>query len=357
MRCNMILTEDEKNRYSRQIRLSEVGLEGQKKIKGSSVLVVGAGGLGCPVLQYLTAAGIGTIGIVDNDWVDETNLQRQVLYTIRDISKPKPLAAKGKLRLLNPETDIKIHFIRMDKESALNIIKVYDIVVDCTDNFATRYLINDACVILNKPIVYGAIERFSGQLTVLNYQRGPTLRCLYPVPPHPLEVPSCEETGIAGSVAGIIGSMQATEVLKIILGQDGVLSGKFFVIDALNFNTQLVTYEKNPENSEISALGDYDDICLSEKSSVVEISVTDLRKMLEDDPEVTIIDLREDKNSESLGFNCISIPFYEINKQISFILNKKTVVFHCQNGIQSKNVINYFQSVHKKKNLYHLIQG
>jgi len=156
MRCNMILTEDEKNRYSRQIRLSEVGLEGQKKIKGSSVLVVGAGGLGCPVLQYLTAAGIGTIGIVDNDWVDETNLQRQVLYTIRDISKPKPLAAKGKLRLLNPETDIKIHFIRMDKESALNIIKVYDIVVDCTDNFPTRYLINDACVILNKPIVWEA---------------------------------------------------------------------------------------------------------------------------------------------------------------------------------------------------------
>ena len=191
MRCNTLLTKDDLNRYSRQIRLAEVGKEGQKKIKGTSVLVVGAGALGCHVLQYLTAAGIGTLGIVDNDWVDESNLNRQVLYSLKDIGKPKPLAAKERLKILNPEVTLKMHFIRLDKVSALKVISPYDIIVDCTDNFATRYLINDACVILNKPLVYGAIHKFSGQVMVLNYQNGPTLRCLYPEPPHPLEVPSC----------------------------------------------------------------------------------------------------------------------------------------------------------------------
>lgn len=196
MRCNNVLDKNEINRYSRQMRLAEVGKEGQERIKGTSVLVVGAGALGCPVLQYLTAAGVGTLGIVDNDWVDETNLHRQVLYTIKDIGRPKPLAAKEKLRLLNPGVSLKVHFIRLDKDSVLRIIPEYDIIVDCTDNFATRYLINDACVILNKPVVYGAIDKFSGQLMVLNYHNGPTLRCLYPEPPHPLEVPSCAETGV-----------------------------------------------------------------------------------------------------------------------------------------------------------------
>jgi len=171
MRCNNILTKDEINRYSRQIRLAEVGKEGQKKIKGTSVLVIGAGALGCPVLQYLTAAGVGILGIVDNDYLDETNLHRQVLYTLKDIGKPKPLAAMEKLKLLNPEVIFNVYFIRLDKGSALKIIPQYDIIVDCTDNFATRYLINDACVILNKPVVYGAIHRFSGQLMVLNYKK------------------------------------------------------------------------------------------------------------------------------------------------------------------------------------------
>jgi adenylyltransferase/sulfurtransferase len=245
MRCNTTLTKDELNRYSRQIRMAEVGKEGQEKIKGTSVLVIGAGALGCPVLQYLTVAGVGTLGIVDNDWIDESNLNRQVLYSHKDIGKPKPLAARDRLKILNPEVTFKVHFIRLNKECALKLISQYDIVVDCTDNFASRYLINDACVILNKPLVYGAIHKFSGQVMVLNYKNGPTLRCLYPEPPHPLEVPSSEEFGVIGSVPGIIGSLQATEVLKIILGLDGVLSGKLFMI-----GTNVINYLQKVHNME-----------------------------------------------------------------------------------------------------------
>ena len=226
MRCNTFLTVSELNRYNRQMRLSEVGKEGQEKIKGASVVVIGAGALGCPALQYLAAAGVGILGIVDNDWVDESNLHRQLLYGVKDIDKPKPIAARDRIMLNNPEIKIVPHFIRFTKETALNILREYDIVVDCTDNFATRYLINDAAVIQNKPIVYGAIHKFSGQVMVLNYLNGPTLRCIYPNAPHPLDAPSCEEEGTIGSIAGTIGTMQATEVLKIILGLEGILSGK-----------------------------------------------------------------------------------------------------------------------------------
>ena len=355
MRCNTYLTKDEISRYSRQIRLAEVGKEGQEKIKGTSVLVIGAGALGCPVLQYLAAAGVGTLGIVDNDWVDESNLHRQVLFNMKDIGKPKPLAAKEKLMLLNPEVTYKVHFIRLDKGLALKIIPEYDIIVDCTDNFATRYLINDASVILNKPVVYGAIHKFSGQLMVLNYHDGPTLRCLYPEPPHPLEVPSCAETGVIGSIAGTIGSMQATEVIKIILEKEEVLSGKLFIIDSLNFTTQIISFKRNPESSKIKTLSDYDDICLSENHPVKELSPFELREMLTKNPAITVVDLREETEKSDLGFNCISIPYFEVSQKIHLILNRDPVVFYCKHGIQSINVINYLQKVHKMDNLYSLV--
>ena len=355
MRCNTPLNKDEINRYSRQIRLAEVGKEGQEKLKGASVLVVGAGGLGCPVLQYLTAAGIGTLGIVDNDWVDETNLHRQVLYSVKDIGKPKPIAAKEKLILLNPEVDLKMHFLRLDKESALKLISLYDIVVDCTDNFAARYLINDACVILNKPVVYGAIHRFSGQLMVLNYKGGPTLRCLYPEPPHPLEVPSCEESGVVGSIAGTIGSMQATEVIKIILDLDGVLSGKLFIIDSLNFTTQVVSFNKNLNLPKIEMLGEYEDVCVAEDNKVNEITSAELKNMLIKDPRIRIIDLRDEKERTDIGFSSISIPYYEISRKLDQILNRDPIVFYCKYGVQSSHVINYLRKVHNKQNLYNLV--
>jgi molybdopterin/thiamine biosynthesis adenylyltransferase/rhodanese-related sulfurtransferase len=355
MHCNAFLTKDELTRYSRQIRLAEIGKEGQEMIKGASVLVIGAGALGCPALQYLAAAGVGILGIVDNDWVDETNLHRQVLYSLKDIGKPKPLAAKEKLKLLNPEVTYKVHFIRLDKESALRIIPEYDVVVDCTDNFAARYLINDACVILNKPIVYGAIHKFSGQLMVLNYNDGPTLRCLYPEPPHPLETQSCAEIGVIGSVAGTIGSMQATEVIKIILKKEEVLSGKLFIIDSLNFTTQIISFERNPENLKIKTLGDYEDLCFSEHKPIKELIADDLSKMLAENPEIAVVDLREEPEENDIGFDCISIPFYEISQKLHLIINRDTVVFYCKHGIHSMHVIHYLQKVHKMKNLYNLV--
>ena len=280
MRCNVTITKDEIARYSRQIRLAEIGKEGQIKLKSSSVLVVGAGALGCPVLQYLTVAGVGTIGIVDNDWIDESNLNRQVLYSYKDLGKPKPLAARDRLKILNPEVTFRVHFIRLNKECALKLMLQYDVIVDCTDNFASRYLINDACVILNKPLVYGAIHKFSGQVMVLNYHNGPTLRCIYPESPHPLEVPSCEEFGVIGSVPGVIGSLQATEVFKIILGLDGILSGKILMIDTLNFNIWISSFERNPELSTITNLGEYEDTESCGDNSVKEISANVLNKML-----------------------------------------------------------------------------
>jgi sulfur-carrier protein adenylyltransferase/sulfurtransferase len=355
MRCNTTLTKDEIARYSRQIRLAEIGKEGQQKLKASSVLVVGAGALGCPVLQYLTAAGIGTIGIVDNDWIDESNLNRQVLYSHKDIGKPKPLAARDRLRILNPQVTFNVHFIRLNKESALKLIPHYDVVVDCTDNFASRYLINDSCVILNKPLVYGAIHKFSGQVMVLNYQNGPTLRCLYPEPPHPLEVPSCEEFGVIGSVPGLIGSLQATEVFKIIIGLDGVLSGKIFMIDTLNFNTWISSFEKNPELSEIKELGEYEDNVLCNKNSVKEIFADELRKILVKNSKVLVIDLRDKEDNEDIGFQTISIPHYDVSRKIDLFSGSEAVAFYCRSGSRSTSVINYLQKLYKLENLYCLV--
>jgi sulfur-carrier protein adenylyltransferase/sulfurtransferase len=354
MRCNTVLTEEENTRYNRQIRLPEVGKEGQEKLKGSSVLVVGAGALGCPVLQYLTAAGIGKIGVVDNDWVDVTNLQRQVIYTIEDISKPKPLAAKENLKLLNPAVEIKMHYLRLDKETAITIIPEYDIIVDCSDNFATRYLINDAAVILNKPFVYGAIHKFSGQIMVLNFENGPTLRCIYPEAPHPLEVPSCDDLGVLGTIAGIIGSMQANEVIKMILGKGEVLNGKLFTIDSLNFRTQIVSFERNPAASNITKLGDYDDGCFSGNEFSDEISVNELKQMHSKNPDLLIVNLQEDQEDliPVTGIDTISIPYYKIAENINLLLNRNCIVFYCNNGIKSMQVKNYLQKAHNMKNLY-----
>ena len=352
---NPHLSNNEIIRYSRQIRLAEIGIDGQKKIKAASVLVAGAGALGCPVLQYLTAAGVGTLGVVDNDWVDETNLNRQVLYSLKDLGKPKPLAARERLKLLNPEVNVKMHFLRLDKESALKIISQYDIIVDCTDNFASRYLINDSCVILNKPLVYGAIHKFSGQLMVLNYQNGPTLRCFYPEVPHPLEVPSCEEFGVIGSVPGIIGSLQATEVFKIILGLDGVLSGKLFMIDTLDFMTSISSFERNPDFIKITELSEYEDRSLDDNKSVKEITAETLRKMLSNKKDFVIIDLRDKKDNAEIGFETISIPHYDVSRKIKLFLGKEAVVFYCSSGSRSTTVINYLQKVYKMENLYSLV--
>ena len=355
MGCNTSLTVSEMNRYHTQMSLVEVGKEGQEKIKGSSVLVIGAGALGSPVLQYLVAAGVGTIGIVDNDWVDETNLHRQVLYGVKDIDKPKPIAARDRLAPNNPEVKIRPHYIRFNKDTALNIMREYDIVVDCTDNFATRYLINDAAVLLNRPVVYGAIQRFSGQLMVLNYRNGPTLRCIYPSPPHPLEAAYCEDGGVLGSIGGIIGSMQATEVLKIILGLDGVLSGRLYFLDSLNFTSQVFSFLRDPVNSVVNELGSYDDLSISANELVHDITAEKLNEMLIDYPGLEVIDLRDDFNKKDIAFKTLPIPFREISQKLNMISEKGPKVFYCTRGIKSSLVINYLQKVHHMNDLYCLI--
>ena len=355
MHGNISLTKEEKARYNRQIRLSEIGVEGQLLLKVSSVLVIGAGALGCSVLQYLTAAGVGTLGIMDNDWVDESNLQRQILYDIHDISKPKPLVAKEKLERLNPNVSFRTYFIRLNKENALNIIKDYDIIVDCTDNFGSRYLINDACIILNKPWVYGGILKFSGQVMVLNYKNGPTLRCIFPNPPHALEVPSCAEAGVIGSIAGIIGSIQATEVIKIITETGEVLSGKMFILDSLNYSVEIISIKRDPDSSMIYNLGVYEDDCLSDGEQIKEICLKDLREMHAVQPDLKIIDLRDEVDADTLGFDCIKIPYYEISQNIHLLTDCDTLVFYCKYGIKSMNVINYLKKYHNMENLYSLV--
>lgn len=355
MRCINVISDQEMIQYSRQIRLAEIGLKGQKKLKGSSVIVIGAGALGCPVLQYLTAAGIGMIGIVDNDCVDETNLQRQVLYGIKDLNRPKPLAAKERLKDLNPEVAFNVHYIRFNRENALDLLKFYDVVVDCTDNFSTRYLINDASVILKKPVVYGAINRFSGQLVVLNHRNGPTLRCIYPTPPHPLESPSCDETGVLGSVAGTIGTMQATEVFKIILGLDGVLSGKLFFIDSLNFTSQVFTFSRDPAVAEIVELGEYPDLCITGKENINEISLTEFKILSGKYPGLKVIDLRDDEDKNDLGIDSISVPFQRINQKLDQILVNGPKVFYCNYGIKSSLVITFLSKIYGSENLFRLV--
>lgn len=349
------LTREEKARYSRQIRLAEIGEEGQQKLKASSVLVIGAGALGCIVLQYLTAAGAGTIGIVDNDWIDVSNLHRQVLYDISDISKPKILASRARLERLNPEVKFNTYFLRLNRDNAGDILKEYSIIVDCTDNFATRYLINDVCVMLNKPFVYGAILQFTGQVMVLSNRNGPTLRCLFPDPPHPLEVPSCAEAGVIGSIAGIIGSIQATEVIKMIVGAGEILSGKMLVLDSLNYTTEIIAFERDPESSAVNSLGEYEDACLSEDGSGNEISAEDLRKMLSVNPGMKVIDLRDESDPEIPGFECIRIPYYEISRRPDLLTGSGPFVFYCKYGIKSRQVINYLKKYNGRDNLYSLV--
>jgi len=248
------LSEKELRRYRRHLMIPEIGPEGQEKIRDSKVLVVGAGGLGCPILQYLAAAGVGTLGIMDNDKVDESNLQRQLLYGINDIGKLKAIIARQRLLELNNLPDYRVLNILLNKKNALEIIPEYDIVVVATDNFSSRYLINDACVILGKPFVYGSIYKFEGQVSVFNYKNGPSLRCLNPSPPLENEAPQPSDVGVIGVLPGIVGSMQANEVIKMILGKGDILSGKLMIIDIFNHRNYTIRIKANPKNFNIKEL-------------------------------------------------------------------------------------------------------
>ncbi|MER3479742.1 MAG: adenylyltransferase [Meiothermus sp.] len=239
-------TREELDRYARHMVLPGVGAAGQARLKQHSVLVVGAGGLGVPVLQYLVAAGVGRIGIVEMDRVDRSNLQRQVLYGVQDIGRTKAEVAQERLEVLNPHVQIVTYPIRLDSANALEVLRPYDLILDCSDNFPTRYLVNDACVLLDKPLVYGAIHQFEGQVSVFHYRGGPCYRCLYPTPPKPGTIPNCAEAGVFGVLPGVVGSLMASEALKILLGLGQVLSGRLLLYDGLEPAFRTLHLERNP---------------------------------------------------------------------------------------------------------------
>ena len=344
-------------RYSRHIVLSEVGQEGQNKLLQAKVLVVGAGGLGCPVLQYLVAAGVGTIGIMDFDSVMVSNLQRQILFGTSSLGMNKAIAAKNRLEDLNPTININVYPNRLTAQNAIEIFENYDIIVDGTDDFATRYLINDASIITNKPVVYGAIYKFEGQVSVFNYQNGPSYRCLFPNPPKEGSVANCAEVGVLGVLPGIIGSMQANEVIKIILAFDNVLSGKLLCYNARTTHTSTLKINKSDiEFEKVLQRKDNfqeDNEKVSCENSVIEISAEELLKM----NNIQFVDVREPNEQPSLDLqNCIQIPLKELEQNLDKINSNNTNVLFCQSGVRSRAAVEILKN-HNINNCYSLKGG
>lgn len=364
-------TREELARYNRHIIIPGFGEEGQKKLKAAKVLIIGSGGLGSPALLYLTAAGVGTIGIVDFDIVDDSNLQRQVIFDIREIGKPKVEAAKRRLEALNPHTRFILHNTHLHSGNALDIIKDYDVVADGTDNFPTRYLVNDATLILDKPNVYGSIFQFEGQVSVFNYvnskgERGPNYRDLYPTPPPPGLVPSCAEGGVLGVLPGIIGSLQALEVIKVITGIGEPLSGRFFTFDALNFENRTFKIKRrddNPVNGinpTIHGLIDYEQFCgmrAVEEKPAKEITARDLYEWQVKGKKFKLIDVREPSEYKIVQIGGTLIPLSTISEHADDIPNDMDVVFLCKSGIRSLKAIKELEEKFSFDNLYNLKGG
>ena len=351
-------------RYQKHLNLPEIGTEGQLKLKNASVLVVGAGGLGCPVLLYLTAAGVGTIGIVDPDVVDISNLQRQVLYTTNEIDKPKAKAAVAHLQKLNPELTFDTYAQALEHGNARAIISEYDIVVDCTDNFKVRYLINDVCVSLGKPFVYGAIHRFEGQVAVLNSdlgngQRGPTYRCLFPEYPNDIEIPNCAETGVLGVLPGVIGTYQANEVIKLITGIGKPLTEQLLMLDLLNVSSQKIKVKRRADAEELARQG----LTASSASNrpaigPQQMTVQELADRLTNGEDLFILDVRERLEYELCRLEgAVLIPVSMIPNNLKRIPTDRPVVVYCHHGIRSGNVINYLSTQTGLTNLYNLVGG
>lgn len=349
-----MLSKEEIHRYSRQIILSEIGIEGQEKLKETKVLVVGAGGLGCPVLQYLCAAGIGKIGIADDDEIDETNLQRQILFSVDEVGKNKAEVAAKKLSLLNPNCKLQTANCKLISANVLDIVRNYDLVIDCSDNFPTRYLLNDACVILKKPLVFGSIYKFEGQVSVFNYNNGPTYRCLFPEPPTYSQ--NCSEIGVMGVLPGIIGTLQANEVIKIITGIGEILSGKLLVFDALTANFSIITFSKVKDNDKITSLIDYEKICIN-KFSVKEISAEELKVKLDRKEKIQVVDVREPSEYKKFNIKGENIPLAILAEQINKIHRDIPVIIHCQRGGRSRKAVEFLQQKFGFNNLYNLAGG
>lgn len=364
-------SKEELARYDRHIIIPEFGMEAQKKLKAAKVLVIGSGGLGSPMLLYLAAAGVGTIGIVDFDVVDDSNLQRQVLFGVDEVGKLKAEAARDRLEALNPYIDINVHNVMLTSENALSIIRNYDVVADGTDNFQTRYLVNDASVLLDKPNVYASIFQFEGQVSVFNYRNekgelGPNYRDLYPTPPPPGLVPSCAEGGVLGVLPGIIGSMQALEVIKVVTGVGDILSGRFFTFDALTFETRTFKIKRNPANPlngtnpTIKELIDYEQFCglkTPVKTSVKEITVKELYDLQVKGEPFQLIDVREPHEYDIVNIGAELIPLGTVSQNASRIAKDKKVIVHCKVGGRSAKAIQELQDKFGFDNLYNLKGG
>ena len=369
-------SKEELERYSRHLIIPEFNIEGQRKLKRARVLVVGTGGLGAPLLLYLTAAGVGTIGIVDFDLVDTSNLQRQVLFTTKDVGKPKVEAAKERLEALNPHVQFEIFNTRIDSTNALEIISRFDVVADGTDNFPTRYLVNDACVLAGKINVFASIFRFEGQASVFNYlypdgSRGPNYRDLFPTPPPPGLVPSCAEGGVIGVLPGILGSLQANEVIKVISGVGEPLAGRFFQFDAAEFKTRIFKISKDPENPLTgehptqTTLIDYEFFCgtnltqiyMSTEQTNGQLSVTLLQEWINSGKDFQLIDVREPYEWDIANIGGTLIPKGEILQHLGEIERDKDVVIMCRSGKRSQDVINLLNQSEGFTNLHNLKGG
>ena len=352
------LTTDDLSRYSRHLILPEVGMEGQRRLKAARVLCVGTGGLGSPLAFYLAAAGIGTLGLVDFDVVDASNLQRQIIHSTKDIGRKKLDSAAEKLIALNPALNVVKHDTMLTSANALEILKDYDIVADGTDNFPTRYLVNDACVLLGKPNAYGSIFRFEGQASVFATKDGPCYRCLYPEPPPPGLVPSCAEGGVLGILPGLVGVIQATEVIKLILGKGSPLIGRLLLVDALSMRFRELKLRKNPEcpvcgeNPTVKELIDYEHFCgivpeskeeKAVKNGVPQLSVRELKRRIDGGEDVFILDVREPYEYQIAQIGGKLIPQNDVPQRLPEIPRDREIVVQCRSGARSQKIAEFLK--------------
>lgn len=358
------LSHEQILRYSRHLLMPEVGLQGQIKLKNSSALIIGTGGLGSPVALYLAAAGIGRIGLVDYDIVDSSNLQRQVIHGTSTVGKLKVESAKERLQDLNPDIQVDIYNEPYTSENAMRIAKDYDVIIDGTDNFPTRYLTNDVCVMLGKPNIYGSIFRFDGQVSVFHAEKGPCYRCLFPEPPPPGLVPSCAEGGVLGILPGTVGTLQATEALKVLLGIGTPLIGKLLLYNALDMSFDFVTLKKNPKcrvcgpNADIKELIDYEEFCgvpghhADDTSAGAgwDISAQDLKERLEREPNLILLDVREPHELEIAAIKgAKNIPLGEVAQRMAELDSAEDMVVFCKRGSRSARAIEILSSAGFKK--------
>ncbi|HWF92556.1 MAG TPA: molybdopterin-synthase adenylyltransferase MoeB [Terriglobales bacterium] len=359
----MTLTNDEILRYSRHLIMPEVGMEGQLKLKAAKVLCVGAGGLGSPLALYLGAAGVGTLGIVDFDVVDFTNLQRQIIHTTADVGRKKLDSAAEKIKAINPFVNIRKIDTRLSSDNALELFKEFDIIADGTDNFPTRYLTNDACVLSGKPNVYASIFRFEGQASIFGTEDGPCYRCLYPEPPPPGLVPSCAEGGVLGILPGLLGVIQATEVIKLILKTGDPLIGRLLLVDALGMKFRELKLRKNPDcpvcgkNPTIKELIDYNEFCgirgeeMPVETTNADITVEELKRRLDAGDDLFVLDVREPHEYQICNINGHLIPLGDLPKRVNELDPNKEIVAHCRSGARSAKAADFlrkagFHNVH-----------